>query len=68
MKARLNKAQIQRLLDGKPLVSGRMQYALPTGESDLKSFLENFLRDNKQATHDVLLDTEKSLIMVEERK
>lgn len=40
MRGRLNKTQIQMLLDGKSLKSGRLRFVLPEGPSELRKALE----------------------------
>ena len=69
MRARLNKTQIQMLLDGKSLKSGKKNFALPEGESDVRTLLEEFVNDEDlRSRHSLLIDLDERVIVMEENR
>lgn len=69
MRGRLNKTQIQMLLDGKPLTHGRTRFCLPEGRSEVRTALENIVNNeillNK---YSVFIDLEDASIQIEDKK
>ena len=45
MRGRLNKTQMQMLLEGKALRNGKLRFFLPEGESDIRKILEALVAD-----------------------
>lgn len=69
MRGRLNKTQIQMLLDGKSLIHGRTRLRLPEGRSEVRTALENIVNNeillNK---YSVFIDLEDASIQIEDKK
>lgn len=69
MRARLTKTQIQMLLDGKAVSSPRHKFALPPGESEVRTMLQNCI-DHPEVLDviAVFLDMDELQIVVEDKK
>lgn len=69
MRARLNKKQAQMLLDGKYLTFGRTQFAIPEGESDIMTILEDFTNNGEvMSGYDIFIDVETRTFDLKEKK
>lgn len=69
MRGRLNKTQIQMLLDGKSLKSGRLRFVLPEGPSELRKALEILVSNPKAAEqYTAFIDMNANEISIEKNK
>lgn len=69
MRGRLNKTQIQMLLDGKPLTHNRTRLYLPEGKSEVRTILENIVKnENLLNKYSVFIDLKDSSIQIEYKK
>ena len=68
MRARLNKQQAKMLLDGKCLTFGRLRFAIPEGDSDIRTILENFANGGEvMSKYDVFINVRDRIVEVEEK-
>ena len=69
MRARLNKQQAKMLLDGKCLTFGHSRIAIPEGDSDIRTILEDFANGGEvMSKYDVFVNTGKRCFEMEEKQ
>lgn len=69
MRGRLNKTQMQMLLDGKPLKHGSRTFQLQEGESEVRTILGNLVRNDRiRQRYSVYLNLDLGVIEIEEEK
>ena len=69
MRGRLNKQQAKMLLDGKCLTFGRLRIAIPEGDSNIRTILEDFANGGEvMSKYDVFVNVKKGCFEMEERR